>query len=136
MSKMKRSQKSLGFWDFNYFSLRAFCFSDGIEPKKNGRANSPISVSTFYIDYIDIFDLLTLRHVENRYIRIEGRIVEDPREQYIVQKNLSLGASGLKTTAIAQKLNDLKVRSGSSKLWDHSSVRSVLMFTLYTGDIV
>ena len=151
-----------------------------------GRANSPISASTFHIDYIEIFDLTTQgifekaadlyrsgaslrevandlgfsktkirqtlkdggvdlapanggpkfnelrstrRHVGNvpfGYVRLEGRLVADPREQYVVQKILSLAASGMKSSVIAAKLNDLKVRPRSSKLWDHSSVRSVL----------
>ena len=71
----------------------------------------------------------TCRHVGNvpfGYIRLEGRLVEDPREQYVVQKILNLAASGLNPSVIAKKLNELKVRPRRSNLWDHSSVRSVL----------
>lgn len=60
------------------------------------------------------------------FVVVAGKLVEDPREQKIVQRVLAQWRSGKSFNAIAQTLNVQKVRPRSGKSWDHSVIRSIV----------
>ena len=65
-------------------------------------------------------------HAPYGFASISGKLVEDPKEQSIVQKILKLRSAEMSLSDIARKLNELKIKPRSSKAWDHSTVRSIL----------
>jgi hypothetical protein len=60
------------------------------------------------------------------YCVLNGRLVQDPKEQRNVQLILKLRSQGKSLNAIAAYLNGRKVRPRTGKAWDHSIVRSIV----------
>ena len=65
-------------------------------------------------------------HAPYGFASINGKLVEDPKEQSIVQKILKLRSTDMSLSDIARKLNAVKIKPRTSKAWDHSTVRSIL----------
>ena len=65
-------------------------------------------------------------HAPYGFVSINGQLIEDPKEQSIIQKILKLRSAEMSLSDIARKLNELRIKPRSSKAWDHSTVRSIL----------
>lgn len=57
---------------------------------------------------------------------IRGQLVKDPKEQVNVQLILKLATGGKSNSAIADYLNDKKIKTRTGGRWDHSTIRSIL----------
>ena len=60
------------------------------------------------------------------YAVVAGKLVENPKEQQIVQRVLTQWRSGKSFNAIAKTLNGQGVRTRSGKSWEHSIIRSIV----------
>jgi hypothetical protein len=60
------------------------------------------------------------------FVVIAGKLIEEPREQRIVQLIMSHWKSGKSLNAIAQSLNRQKVRPRRGKAWEHSTIRFIV----------
>jgi site-specific DNA recombinase len=60
------------------------------------------------------------------YVVVGGKLVENPKEQQLVQRVLTQWRSGKSFNAIAKTLNGQGVRTRSGKIWEHSIVRSII----------
>jgi hypothetical protein len=58
---------------------------------------------------------------------LESKLVENPRELHAVQKIIELWNSGGGPTAIARKMNRLKLKTRNGKQWDHSVVSDIIV---------
>lgn len=57
---------------------------------------------------------------------IRGKLVPHPKEQEVIKTILSLRAKGQTLMAIADELNNRKIKPRSAPKWDHSTIRSIL----------
>lgn len=58
---------------------------------------------------------------------LESKLVENTRELHAVKKIIELWNSGGGPTAIARKMNRLKLKTRNGKQWDHSVVSDIIV---------
>jgi hypothetical protein len=58
---------------------------------------------------------------------LESKLIENPRELHAVKKIIELWNSGGGPTAIARKMNRLKLKTRNGKQWDHSVISDIIV---------
>lgn len=60
------------------------------------------------------------------HVRIDGKVVKDPKEQKLIRLMVSYWKSGMSFNAIAKKFNDQKVKPRTAKEWN-GTIRKIIL---------
>lgn len=64
------------------------------------------------------------------YVRIDGKILKDPREQKLIRLMISYWQSGMSFNAIAKKFNCQKIKPRTAKEWNNGTIRKIILRTI------
>lgn len=64
------------------------------------------------------------------YLRIDGKLIKDPREQKIIRLMISHWQSGMSFNAIAKKFNSQKIKPRTAKEWNNGTIRKIILRTI------
>lgn len=64
------------------------------------------------------------------HVRIDGKVVKDPKEQKLIRLMISYWKSGMSFNAIAKKFNDQKIKPRTAKEWNNGTIRKIILRTI------
>ena len=64
------------------------------------------------------------------HVRIDGKVVKDPKEQKLIRLMVSYWQSGMSFNAIAKKFNDQKIKPRTAKEWNNGTNRKIILRTI------
>jgi site-specific DNA recombinase len=68
-------------------------------------------------------------HAPYGYVFLHHRVVEHPKEQFVVQKIMALWKTGHGSFSIAKKLNTLGIKSRKNSKWHHKTITKIIKRT-------
>jgi len=64
------------------------------------------------------------------HVRIDGKVVKDPKEQKLIRLMVSYWQSGMSFNAIAKKFNGQKIKPRTAKEWNNGTIRKIILRTI------